>query len=82
MKLTEADAALYRLYAVGLLGYEEALKQAQSEFQLRRAMLQFDQTVNEKKVSDTIFRPAENVSDTISVISSRSPSADSRPAST
>ena len=42
MKLSEADAAVYRLYAVGLLTYEEAMRQAQSEVALRRALLQFD----------------------------------------
>ncbi len=41
--LTLNDQALYRLYAVGLLKYEEALKQADSEVYLRRALLQFDQ---------------------------------------
>lgn len=45
MDLTENDAALYRLYAVGLLTYDEALRQAHSEHRLRRAMLQFDQSV-------------------------------------
>ena len=43
MDLTEFDANLYQQYAVGLLGYEEALSQAQSLFRLRRAMLAFDQ---------------------------------------
>ena len=43
MNLSENDAALYRLYAVGLLTYDEALKQAESEHRLRRALLQFDQ---------------------------------------
>ena len=43
MNLTDFDANLYRLYAVGLLGYEEALGQAQSLVRLRRAMLAFDQ---------------------------------------
>ena len=43
MKLTDFDANLYRLYAVGLLGYEEALGQAQSMVRLRSAMLAFDQ---------------------------------------
>jgi Tfp pilus assembly ATPase PilU len=41
--LTINDQALYRLYAVGMLTYEEALKQADSEVYLRRAMLEFDQ---------------------------------------
>jgi hypothetical protein len=41
--LGEFDAQLYRQYAVGLLGYEEALGQAQSLFRLRRALLEFDQ---------------------------------------
>ena len=43
MDLTDFDANLYRQYAVGLLGYEEALSQAQSLHRLRRAMLAFDQ---------------------------------------
>ena len=42
-KLCEFDANLYRQYAVGLLGYDEALSQAKSDFHLRRAMLAFDQ---------------------------------------
>jgi hypothetical protein len=41
--LSENDAALYRLYAVGMLKYEEALNQAENESRLRRAMLHFDQ---------------------------------------
>jgi Tfp pilus assembly ATPase PilU len=67
MKLSENDAALYRLYAVGLLTYEEALKQAESESRLRRAMLQFDQTVRTTPNPVTVSRP---------------PSTGSRPAST
>ena len=51
MALSESDAALYRLYAVGLLTYDEALKQAQSEFHLRREMLRFDQNVAAAPVS-------------------------------
>lgn len=43
--LGERDAKLYRQYAVGLLGYEEALAQAESQFHLRRALLEFDQKV-------------------------------------
>ena len=43
--LSEKDAALYRLYAVGLITYDEALRQAEHESRLRRAMLQFDQAV-------------------------------------
>ena len=42
-KLCEFDAKLYSLYAVGLLSYDEALSQAKSDFQLRRALLAFDQ---------------------------------------
>jgi len=42
-KLCDFDANLYRLYAVGLVSYEDALAQAQSVSQLRRAMLGFDQ---------------------------------------
>ena len=42
-KLCHSDATLYRLYAVGLLSYEDALGQAQSVFHLRRALLEFDQ---------------------------------------
>jgi Tfp pilus assembly ATPase PilU len=41
--LSEVDAKLYRLYAVGALSYEDALEMAQSVFHLRRAMLEFDQ---------------------------------------
>ena len=41
--LSEVDTKLYRLYAVGLLSYENALEMAQSVFHLRRAMLEFDQ---------------------------------------
>jgi Tfp pilus assembly ATPase PilU len=47
MNLTDFDANLYRLYAVGLLGYEEALGQAQSLVRLRRAMLAFDQNARQ-----------------------------------
>jgi hypothetical protein len=43
MSLSDADANLYRLYAVGRLSYEDALRQAQSVVELRRALLQFDQ---------------------------------------
>ena len=42
-RLSDCDANLYRLYAVGLLSYEEALGQADSQFHLRRALLEFDQ---------------------------------------
>ena len=42
-RLTDVDAKLYRLYAVGALSYEDALEMAQSVFHLRRAMLEFDQ---------------------------------------
>ena len=42
-KLGELDAHLYRQYAVGLLGYEEALARAESPVRLRRALLEFDQ---------------------------------------
>ena len=42
-KLSDSDANLYRLYAVGLLKYEDALEKAESLFHLRRAMLEFDQ---------------------------------------
>ena len=50
-KLTDSDANLYRLYAVGLLGYEDALGQAQSVFHLRRAMLEFDQNARTRNAS-------------------------------
>jgi Tfp pilus assembly ATPase PilU len=43
MSLSDADAKLYRLYAVGKISYEDALRQAQSVVQLRRALLGFDQ---------------------------------------
>jgi Tfp pilus assembly ATPase PilU len=43
MSLSDADDKLYRLYAVGKVSYEDALRQAQSVVQLRRALLQFDQ---------------------------------------
>jgi Tfp pilus assembly ATPase PilU len=43
MALSDADANLYRLYAVGKVTYEDALRQAQSVVQLRRALLAFDQ---------------------------------------
>ena len=46
MNLSDADSALYRLYAVGLLTYDEAMRQAESEHRLRRALLQFDQDVS------------------------------------
>ena len=46
MRLDGKDAALYRLYAVGSLTFEEALKQAQSEVRLVRAMLHFDHVRN------------------------------------
>jgi Tfp pilus assembly ATPase PilU len=42
-KLTDADFDLYRRYAVGLITYDEAMRAAESEFHLRRALLQFDQ---------------------------------------
>ena len=42
MRLDGKDAALYRLYAVGGLTFDEALKQAESEVRLVRAMLHFD----------------------------------------
>jgi len=48
MSLSDADANLYRLYAVGKLSYEEALSQAQSVVHLRRALLQFDQNARWK----------------------------------
>jgi Tfp pilus assembly ATPase PilU len=57
MKLSEADAAVYRLYAVGLLSYEEAMRQAESEVHLRRALLQFDQVAR-----DTSFRRTPDLS--------------------
>jgi hypothetical protein len=41
--LGERDAQLYRQYAVGLVGYEEALTQAENPSRLRRALLEFDQ---------------------------------------
>ena len=53
MNLSDSDANLYRLYAVGLLGYEEALGQAQSLHRLRRAMLAFDQNARVQAVSRT-----------------------------
>ena len=43
MSLSDTDANLYRLYAVGKITYEDALRQAQSSARLRRALLQFDQ---------------------------------------
>ena len=58
MKLSEADSAVYRLYAVGLLTYDEAMRQAQSEVHLRRALLQFDQNVNASRSPAAGFRPA------------------------
>ena len=48
-QLSDSDANLYRLYAVGLLRYEDALEQAQSVFHLRRAMLEFDQNASVRK---------------------------------
>lgn len=48
MSLSDTDANLYRLYAVGKLSYEDALRQAQSLVQLRRALLQFDQNARWK----------------------------------
>jgi len=42
-RLAERDNQLYLQYAVGLVGYEEALARAESPFRLRRAMLEFDQ---------------------------------------
>ena len=41
--LGERDAHLYRQYAVGLVSYEDALAQAESQIRLRRALLEFDQ---------------------------------------
>ena len=41
--LGERDTQLYLQYAVGLVGYEEALARAESPFRLRRALLEFDQ---------------------------------------
>jgi Tfp pilus assembly ATPase PilU len=67
MNLTDGDAALYRLYAVGLLNYEEALRQAQSVSRLRRALLEFDQNAR--------LRPEQVLS------ASTPPAAGSRPAS-
>ncbi len=58
MNLSENDAALYRLYAVGLLTYDEALKQAESEFRLRRALLQFDSVARTANTS-TFVVPAK-----------------------
>lgn len=61
MNLGETDAALYRLYAVGLLTYDEALRQAQSVSRLRRAMLEFDQNSRAPIASRSPsagFRPA------------------------
>ena len=51
MNLTAFDAKLYRLYAVGALGYEQALRHAESEFRLRRAMLAFDQAARVREVA-------------------------------
>lgn len=48
MSLSDTDANLYRLYAVGKLSYEDALRQAQSVVGLRRALLQFDQNARWK----------------------------------
>ena len=45
INLAERDAQLYLKYAVGLLGYEEALAQAESPARLRRALLEFDQNL-------------------------------------
>jgi Tfp pilus assembly ATPase PilU len=59
-KLSDADATLYRLYAVGLLGYEEALRQAQSVFHLRRALLEFDQQVRPAPASGA-GKPSQSV---------------------
>jgi Tfp pilus assembly ATPase PilU len=73
MNLTDFDANLYRLYAVGLLGYEEALSQAQSLVRLRRAMLAFDQNA---RVRESV--PAEEVSGQPPA-TPRSPSSGSRP---
>ena len=53
-RLGDRDAQLYRQYAVGLLGYEEALSRAQSQFHLRRAMLAFDQNA---RALSTASRP-------------------------
>jgi hypothetical protein len=49
--LSDSDANLYRLYAVGLLGYDEALGRAQSLVRLRRAMLAFDQNARRDTMS-------------------------------
>ena len=46
-KLAERDTQLYLQYAVGLLGYEEALARAESPFRLRRALLEFDQNARD-----------------------------------
>ena len=46
--LGERDAQLYREYAVGLVGYEEALARAESPFRLRRALLEFDQNARQR----------------------------------
>lgn len=51
MNLNDFDANLYRLYAVGLLSYEQALDQAQSLVQLRRALLAFDQNAQPPRTS-------------------------------
>ena len=56
--LGEIDAQLYRQYAVGLLGYEEALGQAQSLFRLRRALLEFDQVARSAPSPDPGRRTA------------------------
>ncbi|MEO5693854.1 MAG: hypothetical protein ABIQ72_12060 [Usitatibacter sp.] len=51
MNLNDFDANLYRQYAVGLLSYEQALDQAQSLVQLRRALLAFDQNAQPRSAS-------------------------------
>jgi len=65
IKLSDSDANLYRLYAVGLLDYEDALGQAQSLVHLRRAMLEFDQNARgrtrsrpEERADSAIRRPS------------------------
>ena len=58
MNLSDFDANLYRLYAVGLLGYEEALGQAQSLVRLRRAMLAFDQDIRVQRPVSPESRPS------------------------
>jgi hypothetical protein len=76
MNLSEADSALYRLYAVGLLTYDEALRQAQSVSRLRRALLEFDQNARLRPDQVVAPQPAPTPS------ASRSRAADFRRAST